>query len=41
MEQLGSHWTGFDEIQYSRIFQKFVQKIQVLLQSSKNNGHFA
>jgi hypothetical protein len=38
MEQLGSYWTGFYEIQYSCIFGKCIKKIQVLLQSDKNNG---
>ena len=30
-EQLGSHWTHFDESRYLSIFRKSVQKIQVLL----------
>ena len=29
MEQLGSHWTGFHEIRYLRIFRKSVEKIQI------------
>ena len=40
MEQLGSHWTDFDEILYFRFFQKSVDKIQVSLKSDKNNGYF-
>ena len=40
MEQLGSKWTDFYEIRYLIIFQKFVGKIQVSLQSDKNNEHF-
>jgi hypothetical protein len=38
VEQLGSHWTDFDEIWYLSNFQKFVEKIQVSLKSDKNNG---
>ena len=38
MEQLGSHWTGFHEIWYCSIFRKSVEKIQVSLNSDKNNG---
>ena len=37
MEQLGSHWTDFHEIWYSRVF----RKIQVSLKSDKNNGYLA
>jgi len=40
MEQLGSHWTDFHEIQYFSIFQKCVEKIQGSLKSDKDNGHF-
>jgi len=29
-----------DEILYLRIFQKFVEKIRVLLKPEKNNGYF-
>ena len=29
MEQLGSHWTDFHEIWYSRIFRKSVEKIKI------------
>jgi hypothetical protein len=37
MEQLGSHWTDFRQISYVGISLKPVKKIQVLLQSEKNN----
>jgi hypothetical protein len=40
MKQLGSHWTDFHEIWYLSIFQKCIEKIQVLLKSDKNNGYF-
>ena len=40
MEQLGPHWTDFHEILYVSICRKSVQKIQVSLQSDKNNGYF-
>jgi len=36
----GCHWTDFHEILYSSIFRKSVVKIQVSLQSDKNNGYF-
>jgi len=38
MEQLGFHWTDLYEIWYFRIVRKYVEKIQVLLRSNKNNG---
>jgi len=38
MEQLGSDWKDFDEILYFSIFRKSVEKIQVSLNSDKNNG---
>ena len=38
MEQLGSHWTDFNEIWYLSIFRKSDEKIQVLFKSDKNNG---
>jgi len=38
MEQLVFHETDFHEIWYLKIFQTFVQKIQVSLKSDKNNG---
>ena len=40
MEQLGSHWANFHEIWCMRIFWKFIEKIQVSLQSDKNNRYF-
>ena len=40
MEQLGSHGTDFHEICYLSIFRKFVEKIQVSLNSNNNNGYF-
>jgi hypothetical protein len=40
MEQLSCHWTDFREVWYLIIFRKSVEKIQVLLQSDKNNGYF-
>jgi len=39
-EQLGSHWTDFQEIWYLTIVRKFVEKIQVSLKSEKNKGYF-
>ena len=35
MEQVGSHWTDFQEI-----FRKFVEKIQVSLKLDNNNSYF-
>jgi len=40
MEQLGFHWTDFYKISYVTVFKKSVGKIQVLLNSGKNNGKF-
>ena len=40
MEQLGSHCTDFHEIRYLRIFLKYTAKIQISLESDKNNVHF-
>jgi hypothetical protein len=40
MEQLGSHWTDFDEIWHLSLFRKSVEKIKVSLKSVKNNEHF-
>jgi hypothetical protein len=37
MKQLGSPWTDFHEILYSRVFQLSVEKNQVSLKSDKNN----
>jgi hypothetical protein len=39
-EELGSHWTDCHEIWFLSIFRKSVEKIQVWLQSDKNNGYF-
>jgi hypothetical protein len=41
MEQLVSHWTDFHEIWYLSILRKHVKKIQISLESDKNNGYFA
>jgi hypothetical protein len=40
MEQLCYHWTDFREISYLNVFRKSVKKIQVSLESGKDNGHF-
>ena len=40
MEQLGSQWTDFHEIWYLSTFRKPVNKIQVSLNSDKNNRYF-
>ena len=40
LEQLGSHWTDFDEAWYLCIFRKSVEKIQVSLKSENKNGYF-
>jgi hypothetical protein len=40
MEQRGSHCTDFHAIWYLSISQKYVGKIQDLLKSDKNDGHF-
>jgi hypothetical protein len=40
MEQLGSHWTHFQEISYLNIFRKSVENVKVALVYDKNNGHF-
>ena len=37
MEQLGSYWTDFDEVWRCFFFRKYIDKIQVLLKSDKNN----
>jgi hypothetical protein len=39
-EKLCSHWTYFHELWYLRIFRKSVEKIQVSLNSDKNNWYF-
>jgi len=40
MEELDSHWMDFYEIWYLSIFWICVKKIQISLQSHKNNGYF-
>ena len=40
MEQLGFHWTDFDQILYLTVFRKSIEKIQVSLQYDKYNGYF-
>jgi len=40
MEQLGSQWMDFDEILHLSVFQKYVKKIQVSLNSDKNIKYF-
>jgi hypothetical protein len=40
MEQLGSYWTDFHEIEYFGIFRKSVEKVQVSLTSDENNAYF-
>jgi hypothetical protein len=40
MEQLGFHRTDFHEIWYLSTFGKPVEKIQVSLESDKNNRYF-
>ena len=39
MEQHGSNWKDFHEILYLSIFRKSTEKIQVSLNSDKNNGY--
>jgi hypothetical protein len=40
MEQRGSDWTHFDEIWYSRIFRKSIEKFQVSLKCvQKKTGY--
>ena len=39
-QQLGAHWTVFNEIWYFTTFRKYVEKVKVLLKSDKNNGYF-
>jgi len=40
MEQLGSHWKDFHEIQYLIIFLKSVEEIQFSLKYDENNEYF-
>jgi hypothetical protein len=37
MEELGYHWTDFDETGYLSFMRKSVEKIQVSSRSEKNN----
>jgi hypothetical protein len=39
MEELGFHWTDFHAIFIRVFFEKSIEKIQVSLQSHKNNGY--
>ena len=40
-EQLGPHWMHFHKIWHLKVFfRKFVEKIQVLFKSDKNDGYF-
>jgi len=40
MEQLSSHWTGFNLTLYLSIFRKLAMKIQISLVSDKTNVYF-
>ena len=40
MEKLGSHWKDFRKILYLNIFRKYIEKLQVLFKSEKNNRYF-
>jgi hypothetical protein len=40
MEQLGFHWTEFDETWDLSFFHESVEKIRLSLKSDKNNGYF-
>jgi hypothetical protein len=39
-EQLGFHWTDFDDIQYLPFLENLSTKIKVSFQSDKNNVYF-
>ena len=39
MEQRGSHWTDVDEAYIWAFFRKYVEKIQISLESDKYNGY--
>jgi len=39
MEQLVSHWSDFNEIQYLRIFRNPIERMQISLKPDKNNGY--
>jgi hypothetical protein len=40
VEQLGTHWTNYDEILYLRLSRKSVQKTKLSLEFDTNNGYF-
>jgi hypothetical protein len=40
MEQLGFHWTIFNEIKYLSIFRKSAEEVTVLLKLDNKNGYF-
>jgi hypothetical protein len=40
LQQLISHWTGFQEILYLSVFRKSVAKIQIWLKYDNNNWYF-
>ena len=40
MAHLGSHWTDFHEV-WCKHISKFLEKIEVSLESKKNNKYFA
>jgi hypothetical protein len=40
VEKLRCHWTDFHEVSYLSTFRKSVQKIQVSLETDRNNGYF-
>ena len=40
LEKLSFRWKDFDETLYLRLFRKFIEKIQVLWKSDKNDGYF-
>jgi len=40
MEEVGYHWTDFRKNRHFRIFQYYLQEIQVSLKYENNNGYF-
>jgi len=40
MEQLGYHWTDFNEILHLSVSRKSVHKIKILLKLDENKEHF-
>ena len=40
MEQLGSHWMNLYKVLHLTIFRKYIDKIQFLLKSDKDNVYF-